>query len=490
MYLAGEVNGAGPDPDGLIETDDSRTDDEGRFTFRNIQPGSYVIEALTRDSLDGVFISDVTIDPDIEKGSIDTLPDQTLRTTGALTVNVIPEYEDTEHSITVQIYGTDRLIQLDPGESFVTGGLAPASYLMKISSSDTTLLPGEPSLDVISGDTAVLNEILRPHDYASWGFSAGIVINTSAGGVDVRDDCIQFPLLIRLDSTNFDFSRAQPGGADLRFTSAGGKPLPHEIERWDAAGLRAEIWVNVDTILGNNSSQYINMHWGRENTLDLSSPDRVFDTAFSYQGVWHLGTGLDDASTNGMNGSSFSGSENGLIGAGHRFDGTAEYDSIPYHSLLDPGIMTLSFWVATTDTGDSSIWHQGTFIIDKDEVNIGTAGWAVVLGHGSARINWVTWDDELLGTTDIGDGNWHYVTVMKTMSEKFLYIDGALDTSSAFSSATTNIEPLYFGSENGLWEFFQGFLDEVRISGTARSADWIKLCYENQRGGSTVVRVE
>jgi hypothetical protein len=38
------------------------------------------------------------------------------------------------------------------------------------------------------------------------------------------------------------------------------------------------------------------------------------------------------------------------------------------------------------------------------------------------------------------------------------------------------------------WEFLNGSLDEVRVERRARSADWIKLCYQNQRTGSTFVR--
>ena len=34
-----------------------------------------------------------------------------------------------------------------------------------------------------------------------------------------------------------------------------------------------------------------------------------------------------------------------------------------------------------------------------------------------------------------------------------------------------------------------GQMDELRISSTARSADWVKLCYENQKSGSTYVTI-
>ncbi|MEO2168283.1 MAG: DUF2341 domain-containing protein, partial [bacterium] len=48
----------------------------------------------------------------------------------------------------------------------------------------------------------------------------------------------------------FDFSQAKPRGEDVRF-SANGKPLAYQIERWDAAGGKAEVWVRIPTIKGN-----------------------------------------------------------------------------------------------------------------------------------------------------------------------------------------------------------------------------------------------
>ena len=70
-----------------------------------------------------------------------------------------------------------------------------------------------------------------------------------------------FPLLVRLDKDWFDFSQAQPGGADIRFFTAEGKPLPYQIELWDAAEGTAAIWVRIPEIRGN-ARQEIKMHWG------------------------------------------------------------------------------------------------------------------------------------------------------------------------------------------------------------------------------------
>jgi hypothetical protein len=46
-------------------------------------------------------------------------------------------------------------------------------------------------------------------------------------------------------------------------------------------------------------------------------------------------------------------------------------------------------------------------------------------------------------------------------------------------------ENFYIGGVNGN-NFFYGSLDEIRVSRVQRSADWIKLCYENQKRDQVV----
>jgi hypothetical protein len=90
---------------------------------------------------------------------------------------------------------------------------------------------------------------------------------------------LDFPALVRLTSSTFDFSRALSGGADVRFTKSNGMPLPFEIERWDAASQAAEIWMKLDTVYGNDSSHFFTMWWGNPNAVSASDGEAVFDTA-------------------------------------------------------------------------------------------------------------------------------------------------------------------------------------------------------------------
>ena len=107
-------------------------------------------------------------------------------------------------------------------------------------------------------------------------------------------------MLVRLNKNYFDFSQAKPRGEDIRF-SANGKPLAYQIERWDAAGGNAAVWVRIPTIKGNDQ-QAIKMHWGNDKVPGESNGERVFLTTEGFAGVWHLGDNLEDATSNNLDG--------------------------------------------------------------------------------------------------------------------------------------------------------------------------------------------
>jgi len=65
----------------------------------------------------------------------------------------------------------------------------------------------------------------------NWAYRAKIGIN-NAGGTETLTD---FPLLVSLNASNFDFAKAKPDGTDLRFTTPTGTLLSYEIEKWDPA---------------------------------------------------------------------------------------------------------------------------------------------------------------------------------------------------------------------------------------------------------------
>ncbi|MFW5959755.1 MAG: DUF2341 domain-containing protein, partial [Chitinivibrionales bacterium] len=124
-------------------------------------------------------------------------------------------------------------------------------------------------------------------DYENWEYSKEIEISLSEG---VRPDkgIESYPLLVRLNSSNFDFSKARENGEDIRFTDYNGRHLLFEIERWDREEEVAEIWVRVPYIDINGSMTSVIMLWGNDDAeLKPWISKAVWDRDF--RAVYHMG---------------------------------------------------------------------------------------------------------------------------------------------------------------------------------------------------------
>ena len=97
-----------------------------------------------------------------------------------------------------------------------------------------------------------------------------------------------------MNKDNFDFGQAGSDGADIRFTKPDNSFLSFEIERWDPGLKLAEVWVRIDTIRANDTSQYIKMYWGNDIAQQESSDTAVFGTRYGWAGVWHLAEDAPD----------------------------------------------------------------------------------------------------------------------------------------------------------------------------------------------------
>ena len=85
------------------------------------------------------------------------------------------------------------------------------------------------------------------------------------------------------------------------------------------------------------------------------------------------------------------------------------------------------------------------------------------IGNGSAS-NLI-----LDSQTDLSDGTWYHIAVVRYGSNWYLFIDGVVDKArtSAMSVFETNT-PVLFGKGNSADLFFTGHIDEFRFSNLAR----------------------
>jgi hypothetical protein len=85
---------------------------------------------------------------------------------------------------------------------------------------------------------------------------------------------------------------------------------------------------------------------------------------------------------------------------------------------------------------------------------------------------------------------YHIVGVQDAATGKSrIYIDGVFDKELSITNIAQSTVGWWMAQmNNGTYPYrFDGLIDEARIENTVRSADWIRLCYENQREDQTLV---
>ncbi|RLE61251.1 MAG: hypothetical protein DRJ35_01030 [Thermoprotei archaeon] len=162
------------------------------------------------------------------------------------------------------------------------------------------IIDGTPSapinpVTVIMNQNHTLTAVFEPW-LEGWQYRREIVIQENSGTA-----LTNYPVKIILDSSNFDFSKANSDGADIRFTADDKLTLlSYWIEKWDPVAQTAVIWVKVPSIPAD-SQVSIYMYYGNPSAASISDPHNVFtfyDDVESgqdgwtvideYNGLWHI----------------------------------------------------------------------------------------------------------------------------------------------------------------------------------------------------------
>lgn len=335
-------------------------------------------------------------------------------------------------------------------------------------------------------------------DYSQWSHGADLYLDTSPDGAMVQGTVTGFPLLVRLTKFNFPFAEARGRGQDLRFAKSDGTHFRYQIERWDSANARAEVWVKVDSIKGDSAGQTLRILWGNPTAADSSDGHAVFDTSDGYVAVWHLDKGESNARPNAVAGGTaaspvnYDGDENkpGMIAFADSLDGAGPGDYLNLgEGYADfTGGFTYSVW---TNPSTAAFWSR---LLD---IGNGQAKDNILLQRRltSNDLDFDRYDGAIKGETvkapgAISTGEWQFIAVTVSGKEGRIYRNGALVASKTFTDTipavlrTTN----YIGKSNwGGNDYFRGMIDEARLSRKARSADWIKLSYANQNAEQNLV---
>jgi hypothetical protein len=301
-----------------------------------------------------------------------------------------------------------------------------------------------------------------------------------------------FPVYIKATG----LSNVKANGAGIRFTDSSGNQLPREIEYYSGGTLNAWVKFTLTKDSSDASNDEIYMYYGNSGASEPAAgsdygSQKVWDT--NYKMVQHLeettgGANAIKDSTSNANHGTDSGSPNldatGQIDGADDFDGTDDYvDCGNDVSLNITDAITIEAWIYIKDYGDSY-----PRIVSK-EATVSAESFALLLWKISHKLQFLIdtgSESPITSTGAIPKDQWVHVAVTFSRPNGIIYINGNYDNSGVVDKSvpiTTN--HLTIGSNNQNNRNFNCTIDEVRISATARSGDWIKTSYNNQNDPGT-----
>ncbi len=357
--------------------------------------------------------------------------------------------------------------------------------------------------DQLDADSDGVGDVCDLLDTSRWQYRQEIAISsTMVNGTNALSD---FPVLIKTtDQNNPVFAGALSSGYDIVFTGPDKvTPIPFEIEYFNNNGTNNELdaWVGIDS-LSADSDTVIYMYYGNGSATNQQTPEAVWDS--NHVMVQHLNESCGqhfDSTGNYNDSNDVKVATQGQatitkIGPNDEFK-IDHYVQVPdrgIDSSLDlsgSGSITLSAWIYARGPGHAQAKQGG--IISKQATGKGymlrvdgsnCTEYGDITAYGTYPGRWYG----VCGTAnDVRQDAWdHVVYVYDSVSfDHELYINGVLDTTDNWG-AVNNVDTAN-ALLIGTWSVktFDGFIDEVRVSNTNRSLEWIGTSYNNQNTPSS-----
>ena len=335
-----------------------------------------------------------------------------------------------------------------------------------------------------------------PDDWfdTDWNCRVPLVINTG----QIPSTQTDFPFLFNSTVTDF-IADAQTNGEDFRFVLPDKTQLKYEIQDYDNTTGELIAWTKVPSIADGT---LVYLYFNNPTATDNQDPAAVYDSNF--KAVWHMnntsfGTGsVKDSTANNNDGDPTSlSSTTGQIGKALVFNGTSGFVQIPISSSLDffgpTAEITLEGWMTTNDI---TVPHLGGMICHPVGPTWPSAREFAhyCLRQANSRFQYFSDPISVMdlasanGTISIGPFFHLVATYSPSTNMIKLYRDGSLlaTKSSVTALWTTSTEDVLLGLDHTtLSEFFDGILDELRVSDIERTADFITTEFNNQNAPET-----
>jgi hypothetical protein len=328
----------------------------------------------------------------------------------------------------------------------------------------------------------------------TWLYRKEIRLNNASGGSGLTE----FPLSLTLVNSVTNYDNFKSDGSDIRIVYGDQTTLlDYEIENWDPTG-DSQIWVRLPDLSTNNSDK-IWIYYGNDLAPAAENPTAVWDS--NYHSVWHLnefvsgevinaGSGIADGVSVNMSAANI---VKGAMGNAVQFIRSSSQWIDPEDP--DPGFhhsafttKTISFWIKSdSTTGNQTIYETG-----------GTTN-GIYIAVSDGTLQYTTRDNSDqndISTVHTDTSNFVFFTCVYDNTDMRLYRNGL--QVDFFSTSYDADEVSSHAGDTGVGDspdtnaggttgtlLFNGILDEIRWSTTARSAEWINAQYRSMNGEMT-----
>ena len=273
-----------------------------------------------------------------------------------------------------------------------------------------------------------------------WSARKKITLSNPAGEVS------DAPVLLRLHTGNFDFLSVNENGSDLRVVAGDdATELKFHIEKWDGINQLALVWVKLPKLEAKTEAW---LYFGNEKATAASDSKATYDAASAVFHFAEAGGNPADSGPNALNATAFNGERvaASFANGGVKFNGA---QSLTLPAINAAGGLSLAMWIKPASL-DGALVQAGGLAVTL-------AGGVVKVQAGGASVD---------ASAPLAVGKWHYlaITVADTLK---VYVDGKLAGEAA--GAALPVGALTLGAG------YRGELDEVQLSGAARSAAWIAV---------------
>lgn len=317
---------------------------------------------------------------------------------------------------------------------------------------------------------------LRFNIGAGVGYYSSFTINSG----QVPSTQTDFPILVNVVDARFktvaNGGRVEDSnGYDIRPYSDVGLTLPlsYELERYNAS--TGEVIMSIKRSSVSDGLVTYLKYGDPTITTDGSSSSTWSN---GYLGVYHLGNGttINVNSATGTN----NGTNNGVTAVVGQVDGAGSFVSSSSQYVALPasiGPLTYSAWIKATSFPAA----QNSIVVKNGS---GVQGLAIFWVTSAGKVYGQFGNNAVTGATTLSTATWYHVaTVFDGIQPVDVYVNGALDAHAAGVGSGTNLGSnlTQIGSDQSVGSrYFNGAIDEVRISSSARSANWLLTEYRNQ----------